>query len=244
MTGKDEPGRTSIDVECERRPEVATQVFGSHVGTADEFAEILSQEGVLRGLIGPSEPARLWSRHILNSAVIGEAIPQDVRVVDIGSGAGFPGIPLAIARPDLQVVLVEPLLRRTTFLDEAVRRLGLENVSVVRGRAEEKEVIAAAGEADVVTSRAVAPLDRLARWSVPLMRIGGQLVALKGRTAQEEIDEHAEKVAGLGLIDLHVREVGSGVIEPVTSALIGTRIETEADRRARTRADRRRSRKR
>lgn len=244
MNEKSESQRAEADVECEQRPAAAAQVFGAGVGTAEDFAAMLSREGVLRGLIGPSEPARLWSRHILNSAVIGEAIPQDVRVVDIGTGAGFPGIPLAIARPDLEVVLVEPLLRRTTFLGEAVERLGLQNVTVVRGRAEEKAVIAEAGGADVVTSRAVAPLDRLARWSVPLMRIDGQLVALKGRTAQEEIDEHAETVAALGLVDLHVREVGSGLIEPATSALIGTRIETDADRRARARAERRRNSKR
>lgn len=229
--------------ERERRPESANEVFGDRVELAEAYATILSDEGVLRGLIGPREPARLWSRHIMNSAVIGEAIGPDLRVTDIGTGAGFPGVPLAIARPDLEVILVEPLLRRTSFLDEVVERLSLANVTVLRGRAEEKPIIAEAGNADVVTSRAVAPLDRLARWSAPLIRVGGQLIALKGQTAGEEISEHRGAVEQLGLTDLTVREVGAGVVDPVSTLLIGTRVETAADRKARARAERREQRR-
>ncbi|MFZ2510158.1 MAG: 16S rRNA (guanine(527)-N(7))-methyltransferase RsmG [Gordonia sp. (in: high G+C Gram-positive bacteria)] len=223
----------------ESRPQAAVDIFGDRVELAEAYVDILSEEGVLRGLIGPREPARLWSRHILNSAVVGEAIPQGLRVTDIGTGAGFPGIPLAIARPDLDVVLVEPLLRRTTFLDEVVARLDLRNVTVLRGRAEEERILADAGGADVVTSRAVAPLDRLARWSAPLIRVGGEFVALKGRSAADEIAEHARAVAEVGLTDLSTREAGVGTIDPPSTLLIGIRVETAADRKARARAQRR-----
>ncbi|GAA3948936.1 16S rRNA (guanine(527)-N(7))-methyltransferase RsmG [Gordonia caeni] len=229
--------------EHEPVPPVAAEVFGDRLERAEDYARVLSDEGVLRGLIGPSEPARLWSRHILNSAVLGEVIEPGARVVDIGSGAGFPGVPLAIARPDLEVILVEPLLRRTTFLEEVVDRLSLDNVSVVRGRAEAAPIIERVGGADVVTSRAVAPLDRLARWSAPLIRVGGELIALKGRTAQEEIAEHAEAAARVGLRNLSVREVGADVVDPPSTVLIGNRVETEADRRAGKRAERRRKRR-
>lgn len=227
----------------ESRPESATRVFGVRADRAEAFAEILSVEGVLRGLIGPREPARLWSRHIMNSAVIGEAIGEGLRVTDIGTGAGFPGIPLAIARPDLEVILVEPLLRRTTFLDEVVDRLELANVTVLRGRAEEKPIIIEAGEADVVTSRAVAPLDRLARWSAPLIRVGGRLIALKGQTARDEIAEYGDAAAQVGLAELSVREAGVGVIDPPSTLLIGTRVETASDRKATARAERRQRRR-
>lgn len=224
-------------------PPIAADIFGDRLERAEDFVRVLSDEGVLRGLIGPSEPARLWSRHILNSAVLGEAIPPGLRVVDIGSGAGFPGVPLAIARPDLDVVLVDPLLRRTTFLEEVAERLKLDNVTVVRGRAEEAPVIAEFGGADVVTSRAVAPLDRLARWSAPLIRIDGELLALKGRTAQQEIEDHAPAAARVGLANLSVVQVGVGLVDPPTTVIRGVRVETDADRRASRRADRRRKRR-
>lgn len=226
----------------EVRPEAAGEVFGDRLELADKYAEILSEEGVLRGLIGPKEPPRLWTRHLLNSAVLGEAIGPDLRVVDIGSGAGLPGIPLAIARPDLTVILVEPLLRRTTFLNEVVERLQLDNVTVLRGRAEEPEILKQAGGADVVTSRAVAPLDRLARWSAPLIRVGGELIALKGRTAAEEIVEHRAAAEQVGLTDLRTREVGAMLSESST-VLIGSRVETAEDRKAARKAARRAKRK-
>ena len=130
------------------------------------YADLLATEGVVRGLIGPREAPRLWDRHLLNCAVLGEAVPQDATVCDIGSGAGLPGLVLAIARPDLRVTLVEPLLRRTTFLEEVVSALSLPHVEVVRGRADDLHGVRTF---DVVTSRAVAPLERLLQWSMPLV---------------------------------------------------------------------------
>ncbi len=163
---------------------------------------------MLRGLIGPREPSRLWTRHLLNSAVIAELIGDGASVVDIGSGAGLPGIPLAIARPDLRVTLVEPLERRTRFLVEVVGSLGLSNCRVVRGRAE--EVVAGCGGADVVTSRAVAPLHRLVTWSAPLARDGGLVLALKGESAREELTRDGKAVAAAGLVNAEVLEIGGG----------------------------------
>ena len=161
------------------RPNLAGRVFGDRLELARRYADLLAGPGVERGLLGPREVERLWERHLLNSAAVAELIEPDAFVVDIGSGAGLPGIPVAIARPDLRVVLVEPMLRRTEFLNEAIAALGLP-VEVVRGRAEEAGVRAKLAGADVVTSRAVAPLDKLARWSMPLLRIGGRMLALKG----------------------------------------------------------------
>ena len=139
----------------------------------------------VRGLIGPREAPRLWDRHLLNCAVLAEVMPERRDVCDIGSGAGLPGLVLAIARPDLTVTLVEPLLRRTTFLEEVVAELGLDSVEVVRGRAEE---LHGQRTFDVVTSRAVAPLERLLRWSMPLVAPRGALVAMKGSSVDEEIE--------------------------------------------------------
>ena len=148
-------------------PETARGVFSSdRLALAERYAELLATEGVVRGLIGPREAPRLWERHLLNSAVLAEAIPDGVTVCDIGTGAGLPGLVLAIARPDLTITLVEPLLRRTTFLVEVVDELGLASVEVVRGRA---EALHGARTFDVVTSRAVAPLERLLGWSMPLV---------------------------------------------------------------------------
>ena len=154
---------------------------------AAAYGVLLADAGVVRGLIGPREVPRLWERHLMNCALLAQAIPADASVCDIGSGAGLPGVVVAIARPDLDVTLVEPLLRRTTFLEEAVQALGLTNVSVVRGRAEE---LAGGRRYDVVTSRAVAPLDRLLSWSMPLVVPSGAMVAMKGASAREEIEEH------------------------------------------------------
>ncbi|MFT3901506.1 MAG: 16S rRNA (guanine(527)-N(7))-methyltransferase RsmG [Gordonia sp. (in: high G+C Gram-positive bacteria)] len=202
-------------------PEVASRVFGARLPVAVGYREWLADAAVTRGLIGPRETDRLWDRHILNCAVIGAEFGPDERVVDIGSGAGLPGIPLAIARPDLRVVLVEPLLRRTTFLDEVVADLGLDNVTVVRGRAEEKPIVTEHGGADAVTSRAVAPLDRLVRWSAPLIRPGGRLVAMKGSRAQAEIDEHAPACAKAGIVDLAVAVVGGELLAEPTTLVTG-----------------------
>lgn len=197
-------------------PEIAARVFGDNLGTAVRYAAWLADAGVVRGLIGPREVGRLWERHILNSAVIGEVIDEGARVVDIGSGAGLPGIPLAIARPDLTVQLVEPLLRRATFLTEVVEDLGLTNVEVHRGRAEEKAVVTAVGGADVVTSRAVAPVGRLMGWSLPLARKGGFVRALKGSSVAEEFERDAVEIRKAGGSSGKVLTVGEDVLEHPT----------------------------
>lgn len=178
---------------------------------AARYTELLATEGVVRGLIGPREAPRLWDRHILNSAVLAEAIPASASVCDIGTGAGLPGLVVAIARPDLRVTLVEPLLRRTTFLDEVVAELGLEHVRVVRGRAEDLHGVETF---DVVTSRAVAPLERLLGWSMPLVSPTGALVAMKGRSVHDEIESAADFLATWRCGDPEVFEVGTGVVDP------------------------------
>ncbi len=165
--------------------EIAQDVFGDSYPTAQRYVDILASRGVDWGLIGPREVDRLWPRHVLNSLAIGELIGEGRTVVDVGSGAGLPGIPLAIRRPDLSVTLLEPLLRRANFLTEVVTELGLDDrVAVVRGRAEEHP-----GRYDVVTARAVAALPKLLGWCLPLLASGGELLALKGESAEQELVE-------------------------------------------------------
>ena len=221
-----EPGESAagamLPAEIEPEPAAALTVFGDRIDLARRYVEALASDGVVRGLIGPRESSRLWSRHLLNSAVAGELLSAGQRVVDIGSGAGLPGIPMAISRPDCDFVLVEPLERRTVFLEQVVTDFGLTNCRVVRGRAD--EVIEEYGGADVVTSRAVAPLERLARWSAPLLRVGGELLALKGSSAAEEIVRDGEAVRALGLIDLEVLSTGHGLVDPETIVIRGRRI--------------------
>ena len=214
----------AVDVELE--PTAALQVFGNRVDLARRYVQALATDGVLRGLIGPREPGRLWSRHVLNSGVVGPLLDAGASVVDVGSGAGLPGIPLAIARPDCQLVLVEPLERRCIFLQEMVDELGLINARVVRGRAE--QVVDDCGGADVVTSRAVAPLAKLAAWSAPLLRTGGQLLALKGASAAEEIERDRIAVIAVGLVDLDVLTVGAGLVDPETVLVRGRRVAAPA----------------
>jgi len=169
----------------ERHPAAVRHFPADRLELADRYADLLCTDGVVRGLIGPREAPRIWERHILNSALMAPALPRRCTFADIGSGAGLPGLVLAIARPDVAVTLVEPLLRRTTFLEEAVAALGLDNVRVVRGRAD-----ALHGEQrfDVVTARAVAALDRLLEWCLPLVKPSGQLAVLKGESAADEIE--------------------------------------------------------
>lgn len=202
-----------VSRETPPAPDVAQGVFSHALPSAEAYAHRLATDGVVRGLIGPRETPRLWERHILNCAVVAEAVPQGAQVCDIGSGAGLPGIPIALARPDLRVTLVEPLLRRTTFLEEVVADLGLENVEVVRGRAEE---LHGTRTFDVVTSRAVAPLPKLLRWSVPLTRPGGLVLAMKGSSAAEEVAGASKELRGLGAVRAEVIEVGAGVVSPPT----------------------------
>ncbi|XNL28215.1 16S rRNA (guanine(527)-N(7))-methyltransferase RsmG [Longispora sp. K20-0274] len=198
-------------------PAAARTVFGDQLDAAIAYAELLATEGVVRGLIGPREAPRIWDRHLLNCAVVAELIPLGASVVDVGSGAGLPGIVLAVARPDLQVTLVEPLARRTAFLDEVVDQLDLTGVTVVRGRAE--ELVGRLAPADIVTARAVAPLDRLAGWCLPLAAVGGRMLAMKGSTAAEEIAEHRNVILRLGGGQARVLSCGAGLIDPETTVV-------------------------
>jgi 16S rRNA (guanine527-N7)-methyltransferase len=163
--------------------ELVREVFGEQFGTIERYVDILASRGVEWGLIGPREVDRLWSRHVLNSVALGSLVPAGSSVVDVGSGAGLPGLPLAILRPDLKVTLLEPLLRRVNFLKETVAELGLgDRVSVVRGRAEDHRATY-----QVVTCRAVAALEKLLPWCLPLLASDGQLLALKGESAEREL---------------------------------------------------------
>jgi 16S rRNA (guanine527-N7)-methyltransferase len=183
---------------------------------AERYADLLATAGVERGLIGPREAPRLWDRHLLNCAVLGELIDEGATVADIGSGAGLPGLVLAIARPDLSLTLVEPLLRRTTFLSEVVDELGLDNVEVFRGRADALHGRRTFG---LVTSRAVAPLGRLLEWSMPLVAPDGALVAMKGSSIDDEIIEAADVLGRLGCAEPVVTALGEGVLLSTTTAV-------------------------
>ncbi|MCX4973036.1 MULTISPECIES: 16S rRNA (guanine(527)-N(7))-methyltransferase RsmG [unclassified Streptomyces] len=198
-------------------PEQAREVFGNRFADAVRYAELLAEAGVQRGLIGPREVPRLWERHLLNCAVLSEVVPEGVTVCDVGSGAGLPGIPLALVREDLKITLLEPLLRRTTFLTEVVELLGLDHVTVVRGRAE--EVMGKLQPVHVVTARAVAPLDRLAAWGIPLLRPYGEMLALKGDTAEEELKSAATALSKLGAVQTSVLQVGEGVVDPLSTVV-------------------------
>lgn len=213
MTGGTGP---SLDLAPGPTPEAARQAFGDRVGLAERYCALLAGPGIERGLIGPREAPRLWTRHVLNSAVLSDFVPQRERVVDVGSGAGLPGVPMAIRRPDLSVDLVEPTQRRTDFLSESVRALGLDTVRVVRGRAEDAAVCAEAGNADWVVARAVAPLDRLVRWCLPLLAHGGWLLALKGSSAADEVAEHRSALRKAGAGEVRVERAEAGWLDEPT----------------------------
>jgi 16S rRNA (guanine527-N7)-methyltransferase len=188
----------------------AVEYFGSDLVPINRYVDILETRGIERGLIGPREVPRLWDRHILNCAVVTPRIPVGATVADVGSGAGLPGMVWAIARPDLQVTLIEPLLRRTTFLTEVIDEVGLANVTVVRGRASDVSEVF-----DVVTARAVADLGRLGAWCLPLVRPGGLLLALKGESASAEVVMWTEAMRRDGATDIVVTSYGD-VEKPTT----------------------------
>ncbi|MCX4747666.1 16S rRNA (guanine(527)-N(7))-methyltransferase RsmG [Kitasatospora sp. NBC_01287] len=194
-------------------PPQAREIFGERFAAAQRYAELLASAGVQRGLIGPREVPRLWDRHVLNCAVLAELLPAGATLCDVGSGAGLPGIPVALARPDVSVTLLEPLLRRTTFLEEVVQELGLENVTVLRGRAEE---MVGKVSVQIVTARAVAPLDRLAGWGLPLLRPYGQMLALKGDSAEQELADSRSALTKLGAVEWAVIPVGESALGAAT----------------------------
>jgi 16S rRNA (guanine527-N7)-methyltransferase len=214
-----EPASPTDDMFHVKPPPEAASVFGSRIELAQRYAAHLVGSGVERGLLGPREAPRIWERHILNCAVVAELLPDGARTVDIGSGAGLPGIPLALARPDLVMVLVEPLARRVDWLREVVEDLELP-VTVERGRAEEPGVRARWEGADVVTARAVAPLARLAGWALPLLRPGGVLVALKGASADSEVARDAAAVRRLGGGEPRTVRCGRGLVDPPSTVVV------------------------
>lgn len=199
----------------------ASAVFGDRLGLARGFVAHLASSGIERGLLGPREVPRLWGRHVLNCAVVAELMDADASVVDVGSGAGLPGLAIAIARPDLQLDLVEPLERRVIWLKEVVDDLDLDNVTVHRARAEE---MVGNLHGDYVTARAVSALSTLAGWTIPLTRAGGQVLAIKGRSAAEEIDKARKVIRKLGGGTPEIVTVGADVLtEPTTVVRIPVR---------------------
>jgi len=203
LTLADDPLHGSVEVR---------EYFGDAFPRVNAFAELLADQGMLRGLIGPREVARLWDRHILNSAAVVPFL-RDGTIVDVGSGAGLPGLVVAAMVPERRVVLVEPMERRTTWLFEAAEHCGIDNVTVVRGRAEEvREVV----EADVITARAVASIDKLVKWSAPLLGDGGEMALLKGRSAPDELERAKYVLRKFGLVgSVHQAPTIAG-LEPTT----------------------------
>jgi 16S rRNA (guanine527-N7)-methyltransferase len=200
---------------CPPPPEGAAAVFGGALGSAQVFAQMLATRGVEQGLIGPHEVPILWDRHLLNCAVVAELIdPGAGTLVDIGSGAGLPGIVLAMVRPDLGVTLLEPMERRCRFLSDGIAELGLENAIVRRGRAEDTVM-----RADVVTARAVAPLDRLAELAVGLARPGGMVLAIKGRAAADELKRARPVLRRIGARSAEVVRAGQGKVIPAATVV-------------------------
>jgi 16S rRNA (guanine527-N7)-methyltransferase len=196
-------------------PASAAGVFGPALPAAVTFAGLLATRGVERGLLGPREVPRLWDRHLLNCAVVAELIePRRGTLLDLGSGAGLPGLVLAMLLPETAVTLLEPMERRCRFLTEAVTELGLANVSVLRGRAEDVTV-----RTDVVTARAVAPLPRLAELAIGLVRPGGMVLAIKGRTAQEELAAARPVLRRIGARGAEVVQAGQGKVVPATTVV-------------------------
>ncbi|MDT7585118.1 MAG: rRNA (guanine527-N7)-methyltransferase [Pseudonocardiales bacterium] len=217
---------------------VAAALFGDRLELAQRYVAMLADTGVTHGLIGPKEGDRVWQRHVLNCAVLAELVESGARVLDMGSGAGLPGIPLALARPDLEIVLLEPLARRVDWLRSVLDELGLP-LTVVRGRAEEPTVRQEWGGADVVTARAVAPLARLTRWALPLLRPGGRLLAMKGASATAEVIRDSAAVRGFGGSAPRVVQCGGTHVDPPATVVV---VERTAARRGTREARRTRGR--
>lgn len=201
--------RETSAVEAE--PDVAAQLFGASIVQARSYAAELARRGEQLGLIGPQELTRLWSRHVVNCALLAPLLHPG-RVGDVGSGAGLPGLVLAIARPDVELVLIEPMERRTDWLREEAERLGLSNVEVVRGRAEDVGEL----RLDQVTARAVSALRTLIPLTAPLVRVGGELLLMKGARVADEVESARKQIAKAHLRDVEVIELGGGVVDETT----------------------------
>jgi len=193
--------------EAPDAPPAAESLFGERLALMRRYAGLLAGPAVERGLLGPREVPRLWERHLLNCAIVAELVPAGAQVCDVGSGAGLPGVVVAAQRPDVHVTLLEPLLRRASFLEQVVAALPLPNARVQRGRAEEQQ----RGGYDMVLARAVAPLDRLAALTLPLLRPGGRLLALKGARAQEELAAAGEVLTAAGARGGRLLELGAAL---------------------------------
>jgi 16S rRNA (guanine527-N7)-methyltransferase len=204
------------DVSRETPPLGALELFGDRLELAGKYAELLTSAGVERGLLGPQEAQRVWDRHLLNCGVAAIFVPSGATVCDVGSGAGLPGIVWAILRQDVAITLVEPMLKRSRFLIEAVEELELSNVTIVRARA---EGLRGAMVFDVATARAVAPLDRLVGWLLPLVHSGGLVLALKGASAAEELAGARKVLARLGVGASSVERCGAGLVDPATTVI-------------------------
>jgi 16S rRNA (guanine527-N7)-methyltransferase len=208
-----------------RPDEIAERVFGSRLPLAVRYAEWLAGDAVEWGLIGPRERPRLWDRHLVNSALLTELLPMQARVVDVGSGAGLPGLALLCRRGDLTVDLVESMQRRADFLRRCVAALGLADAArVVPGRAETALVRSAVGEAEWVTARAVAPLNRLATWCLPLLKRDGRLLALKGARAEAEVAEYGATIRSLGGVIEDVVRLGADIGADPTTVIVVRRV--------------------
>lgn len=206
------------DLELEVEPAVAGDLFGDRIDVARAFTAALAREGEERGLIGPLELPRLWTRHILNSVIAAPLFYGSV--ADIGSGAGLPGIVLAISRPDVQWTLVEPMERRVVWLNEQVSALELGNVTVLRARAED---VRSTDGFDVVTARAVSALRTLIPITAPLVRDGGELALLKGMNVANEIEAAQKQIKKFRLADVRVEVLGENVL-PETTRVLRARV--------------------
>ncbi len=211
------PAAQEPPIPDDREQLAAERLFGERLPLAERYVAHLASSGIVRGLIGPREVPRLWGRHVLNCAVVEELIPTGARVADVGSGAGLPGLCLALARPDLRITLIEPLERRVQWLDEVVADLGLTNVHVLRARAEQAKNDV--GEVDVVTARAVSALVGLVDITLPLLRGTGELLALKGRSAADEVRKAQKKLDRLGARSTEIVPAGEGLLEEPTTVV-------------------------
>lgn len=211
--------------QFEAEPESAKAIFGPQIEKARTFAQKLASDSDDLGLLGPRELDKLWSRHILNSAVVAETVNPGRLVADVGSGAGLPGIPMAIALPEANFVLIEPMERRSSWMVEVVEELGLSNVEVRRARAEEVLDL----KFDIVTARAVAALDKLLRLCVPLLRPGGSLIALKGSKAAEEIEVAKKLQKKLGIASFEILVCGKNFLAEPTS-VVKTTLDSSRER--------------